>query len=336
MAAIGSTPMLGKGARQLVTSTLGASDTFTYQNGAMLTLFNGSGSSISPVVKGSGATALNIRGMGGPTDLTGGYQFPVIANGETASVRLDTISKYLKGEITITGGGGSEIAVYNYLDAIPVQTVTPPANSAPTIDNAFTALSITKSGSGTIDLNNIFDDIEDADSALTYTFSGDVNINVAIASGVATITNKVSSWSGAESVTFRATDTGGLFVEQSINITVTSTSNTAPSATAKSRNALVDTVVNITATELLVGATDAEGNAITVKELTYSGVNGSLVDNGNDTWDFTPTSGFSGGVVLSYVLTDTVADSSATNLTITFGSIITGDYVWSSTYRWNK
>ncbi len=428
-------------------------------------------------------------------------------------------------------------------------------NTAPTIANALTAFSVVEDGSDTIDLNNIFADSQDADSALTYTFSGNTNINVAVASGIATISNQVADWNGVENITFRATDTGGLFVEQVIAVTITpvvdivtdsynvvfdtktdfsvltndtfegtpvvtittpptngsavvntnvieytpttsysgadtltytvtsggvteqvlvnvtvevnpaitkisdyadnntnplptlqdyvdagvtgvdvsnlnavnagidavtgidadtvseiqaiatagnltadaamakitayadnntnplptlqdyvdagvtgvtsgnlssvntvidakvsvdvdtltelqtvvtgAMGNTAPTALAKSRSALIDAVVNITSTELLVGATDTNGDPITVKEVTYGGGDGTLVDNGDNTWDFTPTNGFSGSVVLSYVLTDTVADSSATNLTITFGAVLTGPFLWSTDLSWS-
>jgi Ca2+-binding RTX toxin-like protein len=67
--------------------------------------------------------------------------------------------------------------------------------------------------------------------------------------------------------------------------------------------------------QLLAGATDPEGDTLSVSNLVAS--SGSLVDNGNGTWTFTPASGDDTGVSFSYVVsdgTDTVAGSASLDL----------------------
>ncbi|WP_345605743.1 Ig-like domain-containing protein, partial [Vibrio proteolyticus] len=60
----------------------------------------------------------------------------------------------------------------------------------------------------TIDLNDAFSDVDNADSELTFSVSGNSHIQVTIVDGVATIT-PTADWNGSETVTFTATDPSG-------------------------------------------------------------------------------------------------------------------------------
>lgn len=64
----------------------------------------------------------------------------------------------------------------------------------------------------TIDLKQFFDDNETTVTDLIYSISGNTNIQTAITNGVVTISSN-PNWVGTESLTFRATDTHGKFVE---------------------------------------------------------------------------------------------------------------------------
>lgn len=64
--------------------------------------------------------------------------------------------------------------------------------------------------SKTINLNNYVFDPQDPDNAITWTFTPNPasHFNISIASGIATISAKNSSWTGNETITFKASDNG--------------------------------------------------------------------------------------------------------------------------------
>ncbi|WP_394885739.1 cadherin-like domain-containing protein (plasmid) [Mesorhizobium sp. AaZ16] len=59
-----------------------------------------------------------------------------------------------------------------------------------------------------------------------------------------------------------------------------------------------DTDYTISAAELLAGFTDVDGDILGISGL--SATNGTLADNGDGTWTFTPDVNFNGVVGLSY------------------------------------
>ncbi|WP_139138108.1 cadherin-like domain-containing protein, partial [Vibrio parahaemolyticus] len=71
----------------------------------------------------------------------------------------------------------------------------------------------------TIDLNTAFSDVDNVDGELTFSVSGNSNIQVAIVNGIATIT-PTADWNGSEALTFTATDPSGESVSQTANFTV--------------------------------------------------------------------------------------------------------------------
>ncbi|MBD1833768.1 cadherin-like domain-containing protein [Cyanobacteria bacterium FACHB-472] len=80
-----------------------------------------------------------------------------------------------------------------------------------------------------------------------------------------------------------------------------------------------DTVYTISQTNLLAGFTDVEGNTLSVSNLTAS--NGTLVNNGNGTWSFTPTANYNGNVNLSYNVTDGNGGSTAATQSFTLAAV---------------
>ncbi|WP_459669671.1 Ig-like domain-containing protein, partial [Vibrio owensii] len=61
--------------------------------------------------------------------------------------------------------------------------------------------------------------VDDVDSELTFSVSGNSNIQVSIVDGIATIT-PTADWNGSEELTFTATDLSGLEVSQIVDFTV--------------------------------------------------------------------------------------------------------------------
>ncbi|EJC6798142.1 tandem-95 repeat protein, partial [Vibrio parahaemolyticus] len=67
----------------------------------------------------------------------------------------------------------------------------------------------------TIDLNTAFSDVDNVDGELTFSVSGNSNIQVAIVNGIATIT-PTADWNGSETLTFTATDPSGKSISQTV------------------------------------------------------------------------------------------------------------------------
>jgi hypothetical protein len=90
-------------------TTLGASDTFVYTPGVtkFLVINNASGGAITPNIDGDGQDSVYVRGVG-DVDISGGYEFGSIANGDSVIIDLDAISAYLQGTIAVTGGDSAE------------------------------------------------------------------------------------------------------------------------------------------------------------------------------------------------------------------------------------
>ncbi|MBW2109287.1 MAG: tandem-95 repeat protein, partial [Deltaproteobacteria bacterium] len=74
----------------------------------------------------------------------------------------------------------------------------------------------------TINLDDYVNDVDNTDAEMTWTYSGNTELTVSIdGNRVATITTPSADWNGAETITFRATDPGSLYAEDSAAFTVT-------------------------------------------------------------------------------------------------------------------
>jgi len=105
MAVITETTVTGvNGVVTLASTTLGASDTLVYSSGTgqYLELSNSTGGSLTATITGSSATTIAPDGFGGTVSVAGGYAITVAA-GATKIIKLDKISAYLAGTITVTG-----------------------------------------------------------------------------------------------------------------------------------------------------------------------------------------------------------------------------------------
>lgn len=115
MATIAATDMTGAGAKAVTVTTMTASDTFTYDatKRPILVLNNVSGGALTPNIDGDGGTTVNVSGVGS-VDVSGGYTFASIADGDVVAVQLNSISAYLQGTITVTGGTGIEASLLEF------------------------------------------------------------------------------------------------------------------------------------------------------------------------------------------------------------------------------
>ena len=66
-----------------------------------------------------------------------------------------------------------------------------------------------------------------------------------------------------------------------------------------------DGSIHITAAQLLSNASDADGDSLSIVDLKLSTGEGSISDNGDGSWSFTPTKDWSGDVSFTYQVSDT-------------------------------
>lgn len=108
MVAIVATTMTGFGIRAAVETTLTASDTLAYDPGvpgSVLTLRNPTAGALSPTITGSlSSAAIPVDGYG--TVSAASLALGSIAVGAARVIPLDSIKRYLEGNVTITAGTG--------------------------------------------------------------------------------------------------------------------------------------------------------------------------------------------------------------------------------------
>lgn len=96
-------------------TTLGASDTFVYNANTkpVLYLNNVTAGALTPNIDGDGGTTHPCSGIG-DIDVSGGLTLASIGAGATVAIPLNSISAYLKGTITVTGGTGIEASLLEF------------------------------------------------------------------------------------------------------------------------------------------------------------------------------------------------------------------------------
>ncbi|HIF5986112.1 TPA: tandem-95 repeat protein [Vibrio parahaemolyticus] len=162
----------------------------------------------------------------------------------------------------------------------------------------------------TIDLNTAFSDVDNVDGELTFSVSGNSNIQVAIVNGIATIT-PTADWNGSETLTFTATDPSGESVSQTVNFTV------APvvDIEADSTNVVEDTptIINV------LGNDTFEGKDKVVSLDAENGPkNGTVIVNNDGTVTYTPNDNYVGKDTFTYIVTSGgVSESTTVEVNVT-------------------
>ncbi|ENM1125900.1 tandem-95 repeat protein [Vibrio parahaemolyticus] len=162
----------------------------------------------------------------------------------------------------------------------------------------------------TIDLNTAFSDVDNVDGELTFSVSGNSNIQVAIVNGIATIT-PTADWNGSETLTFTATDPSGESISQTVNFTV------APVADIVADSV---TVVEDTPTIIKVLGNDTfEGDDKVVSLDTNNGpANGTVSVNPDGSVTYTPNDNYHGTDSFTYIVTSGgVSESTTVNVDVT-------------------
>ncbi|EJG0984056.1 tandem-95 repeat protein [Vibrio parahaemolyticus] len=162
----------------------------------------------------------------------------------------------------------------------------------------------------TIDLNTAFSDVDNVDGELTFSVSGNSNIQVAIVNGIATIT-PTADWNGSEILTFIATDPSGESVSQTVNFTVT------PVADIVADKA---TVVEDTPTIIKVLGNDTfeDDDKVVSLDTNNGPANGTVSVNPDGSVTYTPNDNYHGTDSFTYIVTSGgVSESTTVNVDVT-------------------
>ncbi|MFH4857913.1 tandem-95 repeat protein [Vibrio diabolicus] len=204
---------------------------------------------------------------------------------------------------TVTDGALTDQATVN----VTVNAV----NDAPVVESNLADQTLTEDFTPySIDLNTAFSDVDNVDSDLTFSVSGNSNIQVAIVNGIATFT-PTADWNGSEILTFTATDPSGESVSQTVNFTV------APVADIVADKA---TVVEDTATIIKVLDNDTfEGDDKVVSLDTNNGpANGTVSVNPDGSVTYTPNDNYHGTDSFTYIVTSGgVSESTTVSVDVT-------------------
>ena len=239
----------------------------------------------------------NINVLGNDSDLEGDTLSVILAsavNG-TVSINVDGSLNYSPN----INFNGTDTISYTISDGDLTDTGTltisvNAVNDQPTIQNTVGTQNLIEDfASYTIDLNSAFSDIETPDTSLIYNVTGNSNINVSITNGIATISN-TADWNGSESLTFIATDSGGLTSEQAITFNVSAVNDSVDDL-----NVIVNEDI-LTLIDVLANDSFEGSPVITATSATS---NGTVEINADNTLTYTPDRNYVGQDEFTYEVT---------------------------------
>lgn len=253
------------------------------------------------------------------SDLLTGYTDP---EGDTLSVASLTSTN---GTLTNSGGtytftptanyNGTANLSYNVVDnsggtiaatqSFTLATVNDPVAGSPTAalptgteDTPYTVSAAT--------LLQGFSDPDIATNGQTLSVANLTASNGAVSvDGNSFIITPAANYNGSTTLTYDVTDSNGSTVTgQTLSYTVTAVNDAAALTGIKATLSagIEDTAYTIQVSDLLVGYTDPEGDTLSIDGL--SATNGTLVNNNNGTYTFTPSANFIGTIDLSYTVSD--------------------------------
>jgi len=238
----------------------------------------------------------------------------VVLNASTGVYTYTPAGDYNGGDtftVRVSDGKGG------YADSV-VSLVVTPVNDAPTVQ-PIALPAIDEDNNLTITTAQLLANAQDVDgdtlSIVGLQLTGGSGVLSDNGDGTWTFT-PTADWNGEVSFSYGVSD-GSVTVPNTATLTVTPV-NDAPDVqpiTLPSINE--DGSLTFSATELLAGAQDSDGDTLSVVDLQLASGDGVLTDNGNGTWTFTPSANWNGSVNLSYGVSDgTVTVANSASLTV--------------------
>jgi hypothetical protein len=187
------------------------------------------------IAEGGAFAAINLNNYVVDADNTDNEITWTFSGSNQLSVTIDQINKIATVNANNAKWNGSETITFmatdpgGLNDSDPVTFAITPVNDIPVMGD-IPDQTIAEGGTfATINLNNFVDDPDNTDDQITWTYSGNSQLTVAInqITKVTTIVANSAEWNGSETITFKATDPGGLFDTDQAAFAVTSV-NDAP------------------------------------------------------------------------------------------------------------
>ncbi|WP_198929129.1 tandem-95 repeat protein, partial [Vibrio cyclitrophicus] len=213
----------------------------------------------------------------------------------------------------------------NGIEATELFTINPHSNDIDGLDLSEQLTSLFESNSAAADGTYLFtkadllaqasdidgDDLDITDLALV----GDDATLVDNEDGTWTLTPN-ENFNGEVQLTYSVTD-GELVDSNTINVNFAAVNDTTE---VEDQNFTLeeDGTLTFTDADLLTGATDIDGDDLSISEVIYSGTDGVFTDNGDGTYSFAPNENFNGDVSLDFIVTDGTEPVAANmNVTVT-------------------
>ncbi|SJM95907.1 conserved hypothetical protein [Crenothrix polyspora] len=215
----------------------------------------------------------------------------------------------------IDGNGGSISATQSFSLAA--------VNDTPVGSASATLAAGTEDTDYTILANTLLQGFSDADGdALTVANLTVSNGTLAAISGGWIFTPN-ANYNGSVALTYNVIDDNGgsIAATQSFNLTPVNDGPPTGTASAELVAGLEDTAYTINAIDLLQGFIDVDNDTLSVANLVAT--NGTVVNNNDGTWTFTPTANYNGAVALTYDVLDGTGGSIAA--TQSFSLVATND-----------
>ncbi|MGR5413947.1 tandem-95 repeat protein, partial [Vibrio astriarenae] len=226
-------------------------------------------------------------------------------------------------DVTITDDDGATVDTVINVNVLPI-------NDAPV--SGTTAYQVDEDGSITISQEQLMSQASDVEgddlSASNLTVDGNAEVTVND-DGSFTITPD-ADWNGDIDMTFDITD-GTDTIQATADLTVNPV-NDLPQPQDQEFTVEEDGTLTFTDADLLAGATDIEGDDLSVERISYTGTDGILVDNGDGTYSFAPNENFNGDVEFTFDVsdgTDTVTANVDVSVTPVDDAPVSGDLAYS-------
>src|SRR5712671_4853267 len=254
-------------------------------------------------------------------------------NGQTATIAIIDSSNVVKYTYTttVTNGAWSVNVTAAQAQALPdggyiikatvsdaVGNTATTVTQAITVDTVQPAVAIVTIEGG----DNIINAAEAA-GGIQISGTAEIGSTLTVNSSAVTVdgtghwtTSVTPAGQGALVVTAVATDAAGNSTSTSTTLTVDITA--PPVATPVTLAAgTEDTAYTITAATLLAGVSDVDGPSLSITAVSVASGGGSLVNNGNGTWSYTPAANYNGPVGFNYTASDgSLTSSSTASLTL--------------------
>ncbi|HHF3003522.1 TPA: tandem-95 repeat protein [Vibrio diabolicus] len=256
---------------------------------------------------------LNASDVEGDVELVGiSYDgpdgiFSVNGDGTCSFAPNENFNGQVQLDVTIRDEDGAEVDTYIKVDVLPI-------NDAPVSGNL--AYSVDEDNSITLSQEQLLtqaSDVEgDALSASNLVVDGDATVT-ANDDGSFTITPD-ANFNGDIDITFDIND-GSDTIVATADLTVNPV-NDLPQPEDQAFTIGEDGVLTFTDQDLLDGATDIDGDDLSVESVSYTGAGGVLTENGDGTYSFAPNENFNGDVNFTFDVSDGT-DTVTANIDVT-------------------